>query len=678
MRKQSILLLVFLGFLTNLTAQKRAMTTDDGLNMVSLGGAYISPDGAHVLYGKSELDWSKNKRNTKYHSVRPDGSDDYQFLGKDGGGSIQYSPDGKYISLTRAVEKKSQLFLIRANGGEAVQLSKHPESIRSYRWSPDGKKIYFLANKALSKEAQKAKKDGYDHVLVDEGPNGQRASEWRHLFVIDVESKKIKPLLKKDLLIGGMEVSPDGKHIAYTARKENRRNQGNQSEIFLYHLADSSTTQLTDNAAPEGGLAWSPDNKLVSFTAADDQNWELKNSKIWTIDVSNKNIKLLSGKFEGNLRGYYWTPDGKSILFSGQQGVNTNVYRLDVASGSYTNMSKGSGSWRILGMSKDRRKMILSFSDYDTPTDLYFSTVASFQPKKLTDLNPWIEKEIELAKMETTQWISKDGLEIEGLLFQPAQTTASEKAPFLLHIHGGPAGVFSNSFSYRYHVWAGLGYVQLAPNVRGSSGYTDALLRGNMKDIGGGDYNDLMTGVDHVIELGLIDPEKMAVRGWSYGGILGGTVIGKTNRFKAASLGAMVSDWRSEYGIGFNFDVRLWYIGGTFWENPEGYREKSALTYVEKVETPLLLLHGDKDVTDTEPQSMMYFAALKDLGKTVRYIKFPREPHGFREPRHIRTRDTEEIKWIQKHTLGKDWKPWERKKEKKEEKVSAEASASSK
>ncbi|MEO0341252.1 MAG: hypothetical protein AAF242_18830, partial [Bacteroidota bacterium] len=409
MRNPILLLLVACCFTIGLSAQKRAMTTDDGLNMVSLRGAFISPDGEHILYGKSELDWAKNKRNTKYHSIRPDGSDDYQFLGKDSGGSIQFSPDGKYISLTRAVDKKSQLFLLRASGGEAVQLSKHDESIRSYRWSPDGQKIYFLANRKLSKEAQKEKKEGYDHVVVDEGPNGQRASEWRHLFVIDVASKKIQPLLKKELLIGNMEVSPDGKHIAYTARTENRRNQGNQSEIFLYHLADSSITQLTNNKAPEGGLAWSPDSKMLSFTAADDQNWELKNGKIWTIDVNTKSIELRSGKFAGNIRGYYWAPDGKSIFFSGQQGVNSNVYRLDLASGDYTNISKGTGTWRILGMDKSRGKMILSFSDFDTPTDLYFSTVSSFQPKKLTNLNPWIEKDIELAKMEPVQWPTARG-----------------------------------------------------------------------------------------------------------------------------------------------------------------------------------------------------------------------------------------------------------------------------
>lgn len=664
MGRTLILILVVLCFTTNLNAQKRAMTTDDGLNMVRLTGAYISPDGNQIIYGKSELDWAKNKRNTKYYSVRPDGSNDYQFLGKDSGSNIQFSPDGKFISLTRSVEKKLQLFLLRTNGGEAVQLSKHSEGIKSYQWSPDGKKIYFLANRKLSKEAEKAKKDGYDHVVVDEGPNGQRVSEWSHLFVIDVKEKKIQPLIKKELLISNMKVSPDGKHIAYTARTENRRNQEYKSETFLYHLADSSITRLTNNKTPEGGLAWSPDSKLLSFKAVDDKNWELKNTKIWSINVNTKIIKMLSGKFEGNIRNYFWAPNGKSIFFSGQQGVNSNVYRLDLVSGDYSNISQGMGTWRILGMDKNRSKMILGFSDFDTPYDLYFSTVNTFQPKKLTNLNPWIEKDIELSKMETIQWESSNGLAIQGLLFRPINST-SKKSPFLLHIHGGPAGVFYNSFSYRYHVWAGLGYVQLAPNVRGSSGYTDAFLRGNMKDLGGGDYHDLMSGVDFLINKGIIDSEKMAVRGWSYGGILGGTVISKTNRFKAASLGAMVSDWRSEYGIGFNYDVRLWYIGGTFWENPEGYREKSALTHVEKVETPLLLLHGDKDITDTEAQSMMYFAALKDLGKTVRYLKFPREPHGFKEPRHIRTRDIEEIKWIQKHTLGKDWKPWERKKENK-------------
>ena len=259
------------------------------------------------------------------------------------------------------------------------------------------------------------------------------------------------------------------------------------------------------------------------------------------------------------------------------------------------------------------------------------------------------------------------------MLHLPGGYIAGTQAPLILNIHGGPAGSFTNSFRASYHVYAGLGYVSLSANVRGSSGYTDFLREGNTfakKDgIGLGDYWDLMNGIDFVIKQGYVDPDKMGLKGWSYGGILGGWTITQTDRFKAASIGAGVYDWTSEYGPGFNYDVRLWHIGGTPWDNPKGYRHQSALTHVANITTPTLLIHGINDRTDTEQQSMMLFTAIKDNGKApVRYIKAPREPHGFREPRHQRTRDIVEIKWMQKHILGLDWKPWERKKETKDDK----------
>ena len=297
--------------------------------------------------------------------------------------------------------------------------------------------------------------------------------------------------------------------------------------------------------------------------------------------------------------------------------------------------------------------------DLNTPPDLYVSPTAALDETRLTDLNPDVTTELVLADGHTVRWRSEDGTEIEGILMLPPDHDG-EPLPLLVHIHGGPAGVFSNTFSSRNQVWAGLGYAQLMPNVRGSSGYTDELLRGNMRDIGGGDYEDVMTGVDYLVAEGIADPDRLAVRGWSYGGILGGWTITQTDRFKAASLGAMVSDWTSEYGPGFNYDVRRWYIGGTPWEDADRFREFSALTHVANVTTPTLLLHGMNDVTDTEPQSMMFFQALLDQGKDARYIRFPREPHGFREPRHQRIRDVEEIRWVQKYTLGIEWEPWER------------------
>ncbi len=196
----------------------------------------------------------------------------------------------------------------------------------------------------------------------------------------------------------------------------------------------------------------------------------------------------------------------------------------------------------------------------------------------------------------------------------------------------------------------------LEPNVRGSSAYGDDFLRGNMNDIGGGDYEDLMTGVDRLIENGLADPDRLGVRGWSYGGILGGWVITHTDRFKAASLGAMVSDWTSEYWQGFNYDVRRWYIGGDPWDNAAAYRKMSALTYAQNVSTPTLLLHGEEDTTCTVEQSQNFFNALREHGTPSRFLRFPREEHGFRDPRHLRILLAEEISWMQKHLRGIEWK----------------------
>lgn len=188
------------------------------------------------------------------------------------------------------------------------------------------------------------------------------------------------------------------------------------------------------------------------------------------------------------------------------------------------------------------------YSSNQTPSDVWLVELDPFKEKKLTDANPWVKDRI-LATIKVIQWKSKDGLPVEGLLYLPADFKQGQKVPLILNIHGGPAGVYTNRFNSSMHIFAGLGYASLAPNVRGSSGYTDKLLRGNMEDMGGGDYWDLMTGVDEVIKSGIADPEKMGVRGWSYGGILGGWTLTKTDRFKAAALGAMVSDWISEYGI---------------------------------------------------------------------------------------------------------------------------------
>ena len=666
MRKLALLPVMLLLAVPAAAQERRAMTTDDGLDMIRVGGATISPDGSWLLFSKSELDWGENERKTTWWWVPTGGGEPYRFIGEEGGSGFQFSPDGSMLSFTRSVDEKSQLFLMRTDGGEAQKLSKHKTSVGSYRWSQDGSKIFFVAAEPRSEEEEKARKDGDDAIFVDEGPSGQRAGTWNNFWVIDVASKEEKRITEVDHRIGSFAVSPGADRIAFTSRSENRRNQQNHSEIRLLDVESGEIRQLTENRAPESRLVWAPDGQSLAYTARTDGEWELMLDKIWIMDPESGDKRMVSGAFDGNISTFVWTPDASAILFSGLQGTNNNLFRLDVGSGDVVKVTSALGSLSPSSFSRDRTRMAYVFQDFDTPSDVWIGPTDGSSGVRLTDANPWIEEKIVLGKGELIQWTSKDGTAIEGILMLPSGDPG-EALPLLLHIHGGPAGVFRNAFSTQNHVWAGLGYAQLFPNVRGSSGYDDELLSGNARDIGGGDYEDLMTGVDEVVARGIADPDQLGLRGWSYGGILGGWTVTQTDRFKGASIGAMVSDWTSEYGPGFNHDVRLWYIGGTPWENPGEWRERSALTHVANVTPPTLLLHGMNDRTDTEPQSMMFFQALKDQGKIARYIRFPREPHGFREPRHQRTRDVEEIRWIQKYVRGIEWTPWERPKDEKDD-----------
>jgi dipeptidyl aminopeptidase/acylaminoacyl peptidase len=662
-------------FILSITAPaqsaKRPMTVDDALNLIGIGNVRISPDGEWVFFSKSELDWEKNKRRETFFMVPFSGGPAFRYIGEAGGSDFRFSPDGKSLALKRTVEEKSQIFLMRTGGGEAIQLTKHKSPVGSYRWSPDGRRIIFSAQKIKSKEQEKKIKDGDDVIFVDEGPNGQSRGEWLHLWSIDLESKKESPILEQDLLIRYFDISPCGNKLLFTARTSNRRNDEFLSEIYLLDLTEGKPIRLTDNQAPEHSPLWSPDGKSCLFLASDNQAWLNRNTKIWRLDLETRKTDLLSGKFEGSIRGTWWSPDGKTVYFNGQQGANAGLFALDPAGGNIRALTPVPGTLRVGDLSRDRTRMAYVFSDFDSPGDVYAARLDDFEPVRLTDVNPWVEKDLQLASMQLIQWDSVKGMEIEGLLHLPADTVPGTRLPLILNIHGGPAGCFTNSFRASYHIHAGLGYASLSPNVRGSSGYTDRLREGNTVSagdgIGMGDYWDLMKGIDAVIQRGIADPDRLAVKGWSYGGILGGWTISHTDRFKAASLGAGVYDWPSEYGPGFNYDVRLWHIGGTPWENPKAWRERSTYHHVEKIVTPTLLIHGMRDSTDTESQSMLLFTAIKDIGKApVRYLRVPREPHGFREPRHQRARDIEEIRWFQKHVAGIDWKPWERAESKKE------------
>ena len=644
------------------TTQGGPLALDEVIDMVRVSGPRISPDGSRVLFARSELDWGKNRRESRIWVVGADGEGMRPFTGSTDDRSPEWSPDGRWVSFTRPVGEGDgrvrQLFVLPSDGGEAIQLTRHPTAVGRHRWSEDSGAILFVASDSLPDDAEKERKNGDDAIFIDEGPNGQTRGSWNGVWTVRVEvagdpadANRVTP---EGRIVGDFAPSPDGNHLAYVYRTENRRNAGHLAEIALLSVLTGEEVGITDNDAPESQLAWSPDGRAITFVAPDLESWELDQGNLYHYDIPTGNTRQLMAGVDADMRGYRWTPGGRSIDLVALDRTDANLYRLDVRSDELERLTDLAGV--VSGASYDgfHNRAAIQFASPSEPGDLWLVDLADGTRTRLTEANSGLSGK-DLAEPEVVRWRSADGLEIEGILYSPADRTAP--GAMILEIHGGPAGVFTRGFDADAQLLVAEGYAVLQPNVRGSSGYGDDLLRGNMNDIGGGDYQDLRTGVDAMIERGVAHPDSLAVKGWSYGGILGGWTITRTDRFKAASLGAMVADWPSEFGAGFHFDVLRWYLGGDPWTNREQWTERSAYTHLDRVTTPTILFHGANDRTDTMEQSMNFFAGLRHLGVEARFILFPREGHGIQEPRHRRTLLVEEMRWLHRHVKG--WEDWE-------------------
>jgi len=528
---------------------RRAPTLDDMIDLVQVSSPQISPDGARVLYTRSEIKaWKDNKRVSTVWIAQADGTNAYQFLGGDADRSPKWSPDGSLVALLSSRDAAgsrpagggddggAQIWVIRAGAGEAWKLTTHPSGVRSFEWLHDGSAIVFTASQPKTDEQKAAEKAGDDAIAVDEGPNGQSAGSYSHLWIVKLADQSASEITKADEHIGTFAPSPDGRRIAFAYRTENARNDQFRSEVAVVDVATGQRRDLTANDAPEGDVQWSPDGSLVSFTAPSDREWELAEDKLWTVPAAGGAPRRLTAAVTGAIRSYHWTPDGRRIYFASAWRGRGGFYRLDVRSGAVDKLASGDWIANLDSVTADLTRAAAVVSTPAEPGDVHVISLADGALTRVTRLNPQVDT-FQLATCRAITWKSADGLDVEGLLWLPADDQRGAR-PLLVSVHGGPAGVWTMSFRAINHVYASLGWAVLEPNVRGSSSYGDALLRGNMNDIGGGDFQDVMTGVDAVVAQGVADPDQMGIRGWSYGGILTNYTIATDGRFRAAVSGA--------------------------------------------------------------------------------------------------------------------------------------------
>jgi len=350
-----------------------------------------------------------------------------------------------------------------------------------------------------------------------------------------------------------------------------------------------------------------------------------------------------------------WAPDGSAVWLSESIGTTRHLTALPADGGPLRRLTSGDGVLGGQSVAAHADLMAFTWQDSDTPADVYVSSVSRWAPRKITDVNAGLELPA-LGKTELLSWRSQDGkFEIEGLLTYPVGYDASRKYPLILNVHGGPAGVFAQSYTgssstYNLQYFAQEGYAVLRPNPRGSTGYGKDFRFANVRDWGYGDMDDLMAGVDEVIEMGVAHPDSLLLMGWSYGGYMTSFAVTRTDRFKAASMGAGLPNLVS---MVTTTDIGEYIVahmdGAEVWEDYEGYERHSAIYRIANVKTPVQVIHGERDLRVPTTQGQEFYRALQRRGVPTEMIVLPRTPHGPQEPKLLMEVSPLILKWFEKH-----------------------------
>ena len=454
---------------------------------------------------------------------------------------FQYDAGG-----TTSEPPKPQIYLISPFGGEAEKLTDAKTGVNSFTWSPDSKRIAYTAQVPLTEAEEKKQKDKDDAQVVDTN------FRFSHLWVIETETKKATEIVKADLVLNDAQFAPDGKRISYTATPTTKADDGALSDIYIANVDGSGTPRkLYENSGPDSGARWSPDGKWISFNSRDEKKGNLGFPGLYVIAAEGGAPRA---RFHQTLitrfRLRFGRATATTLYVSSAHRTTSQIFSLPVTGGEAKLISSGEAVISGASFTMNRDKIAFARGDLHHPAEVHVSSLGHFNPTKLTDHNSQL-KDIALGRSEVIKWKSKDGMEIEGLLIYPVGYEAGKRYPTITNIHGGPSGVWAQSFPGSWgnfaHVWAGKGWVTFLPNIRGSSAYGEKFLLANVKDWGGGDYQDIQTGIDELIKRGIADPEKLGQGGWSYGGYMTAWTLTQTNRFKAVMVGAGLTNMFSMY-----------------------------------------------------------------------------------------------------------------------------------
>ena len=622
-----------------------------------LGGLSISEDGRYVAFTLAEARMPADQSDFLTHIwvSNADGPPVQWTFGDKSCASPAFSPDSRYLTFrsSRDSEGASQLYRVRLAGGEAEQLTKESDNIIDYAWSPDGNHITIIMNDSVAVRSKKDKKEKTDWEVVDDFKNAQ-------LFVItltkDPDGKyPVKQLTNGPFHVLDMVWSPDSKTIAFTHQDGNWANAWPSSNISTVAVNGGPVKPLVTDQGQDANPVYSPDGKSIAYLSSrGDVQWAGRDG-FRVIPAGGGKPVDLTATFDESPFGLSWSADNKSLYYGEAYHTSTHLYSVPIDGGKPVKLSSHTTGQLTLPIFNRKGDLAYIYQNTETPAEVYKASVTMMQGKKLSSVHADYMINLSVSRSEVTSWKSKDNkYTIEGIVTYPQGYQKGKKYPLILNVHGGPAGVFQETYTgqssvYPIQAFAARGYAVLRANPRGSSGYGVEFRRANHRDWGNNDYEDLMAGVDKLIADGIVHPDSLVVTGWSYGGYMTSNIITKTNRFKAAMAGAPVTNLMSFNGTADIPDFLPSYFEKEFWDDPDIYAKHSPMFAVKSVQTPTLIIHGMSDDRVPPEQGLQLHRALQRRGIPTKMVLYPRQPHGFQEPKFIQNVGERVITWFDEY-----------------------------
>lgn len=611
----------------------------------------ISADGKRVAFVVVESVPGEQKRRTRIWVADTATGEARPFIsGKRDESDPRWSPDGKHLAFITTPDgekEKPQLYLMPAEGGEPRQVGKMPNGISELAWAPDGSRITFL-----SPEGEEPGSD----------PKVLSPARQRRLWSIRPDQALPEPITPGDLTVWEYAWAPDSKQLALYYSSGAEDTDWYHSHIGVVSSEGGAVREvvhLDELKEQARKLAWAPDSKHLAYLSGRWSDPGRGSGEVFTVSLEDGQRRNLTPGIESSPAWCCWLPDGHQLLYAAVKGVTHQIGLLSTDDGAITVLEEDfvmQWDQPQLAITPDCRSFATIHSTDQQPHDVWFGTTtfvdekpAAIAWKRISRLNPIVEETLKTARTERVNYESVDGWRIDGLFTPPVHAKEGELPPLYVEVHGGPSGAYCDGWYSFTHFFTDPGFAIFRPNMRGSWGHGTAFTDAVLGDMGGKDLQDILNGVEYLVQQGKVDGNRVCIGGWSNGGFLSAWAVTQTNRFRAAMVGAGITDWHNMHAQSNIPDADILLLAADPLEKPDIYRQRSPITFASRVTTPTLILHGEDDPAVPVAQAYAFYRALRERNIPVECVIYPREGHGATERDHVRDTVERQLRWFEKY-----------------------------